>query len=435
MTEIPAGPVIPTWLSLSLVLGLAIALVVLYPVRRKKNKRTFAIPLICGIVSAISFAVPFIIAYPIRASSHALYYSLFKNLSAFTLPAAPLFSLLGMILSFAERRRNAGVKVLWYVNLTICSLIFFACAAMWSLASVWAYAFAGDDMGKRTFTIVFLAIATFAAVVLAFLVYFLTKGQSVEITVGGEFLSVGHTFGDGNYTVVWECDAGSLSSASTGSEYKAPCQSSYYLYAGLNENVIWSPEDDDGFSYPTATVRIRVFKYKDDRRYHKCDNEIYTDTVTVSIRDGRLTEAEKRAFGNPVREGSDYWRQIVSPFRQGHYVVLRYRYGKPLVSPERVCWQTNAVSLCAATFQDAPIYVVAFEYNPHRLLYESDTVCYDFKKFCGAYLDDSDTEQYPAVIKIEAFKEDESGSRSDAAALTITYYYADESKGYELTYS
>ena len=157
--------------------------------------------------------------------------------------------------------------------------------------------------------------------------------------------------------------------------------------------------------------------------------------MTVSIRDGKLTEAEKRAFGNPVREGSDDWRQIVSPFRQGHYVVLRYRYGKPLVSPERVCWQTNAVSLCAATFQDAPIYVVAFEYNPHRLLYESDTVCYDFKQFCGAYLDDSDPEQYPAEIKIEAFKENADGNRSDAAALTITYYYADESKEYELTYS
>ncbi len=247
---------------------------------------------------------------------------------------------------------------------------------------------------------------------------------SARIQIDGNSLYVSNNFRDDNYTVVWECDAGTLYSQNSASEYTAPRKSTYYLYTGLNEKVTWMPEDADGFCYSTATIKIHVYKYNNKNRYHKCQNTVYEDSLTVSIRDGALLQTNDRTFGNPVRDdGNDSWRQIIPLDQQGSYVTLRYRFGKPLASSERVCWETNAISLCVSTFQDAPIYVVGNGFNPDKYIFDSETVCYDFSKFNNYYFDDTDSELYPANIRIKAFVLDDEGNRSSVADVSIEYYY------------
>ena len=170
------------------------------------------------------------------------------------------------------------------------------------------------------------------------IVYSVSSGPAIKIQVDGEGVFLKYDLRGKNYTVVWECDAGSLSSAGNNSNYKAPTKSPYYLYAGLNDKVKWSPKDDDGFSYSIATLKVHVYKYEGENCYSKCDDEVYTDTLTISIQNEMMVQTDKRIFGNPVRKDSDdNWQQILVLDQQKKYVTLRYRFGKVLNSSERIC--------------------------------------------------------------------------------------------------
>ena len=197
------------------------------------------------------------------------------------------------------------------------------------------------------------------------------------------------------------------------------------MYAGLNDKVKWSPKDDDGFSYSTATLKACVYKYEGENYYSKCDGEVYADTLTVSVKNDMTVQTDKRMFGNPVRKDSDgNWQQILVLDQQKKYVTLRYRFGIVLHSSERICWKTNVASLCEAVFQDAPIYV-PYGFNNEQYFFDNSTVCYDFSKFNNYYFDGTDAEKYPANIMIQAFIEDGKKKRTSIANLSIEYHYGE----------
>lgn len=257
------------------------------------------------------------------------------------------------------------------------------------------------------------------------------RKPAVTIQVADNSLFVEHRFKEGNYTVVWECDAGALSLKDSRSEYTVSAKTAYQVYSGINEKVLWSSADEDGFTYSTATVRIYVYKYSDDTRYYKCSDEVYTDTLTISYVSGRLVKSEKRVFGNPERKDfTDNWQQILVLDKQKGYVVLRFRYGQSVNSPKTVVWRTNVAPLCKAVFGDAPIFVPMGK-NREEFIYNSDTVCYNFASFDSFYFDDTDVEEYPANITVEAFIEGKKGVRSHMASISMKYYYG-ENKHYTI---
>lgn len=254
---------------------------------------------------------------------------------------------------------------------------------------------------KRKILIILLAVVAVTIAGVSFCD--ILRNPTVKIQVADNSLFVRHSFKEGNYTVVWECDAGALSLKDSHSEYTVSTKTAYQVYSGINEKILWSSADDDGFIYSTATVRIYVYKYSDEARYSKCSDEVYTDTLTISYVSGRLVKSKNRVFGNPERKNSDdNWQQILVLDQQKKYVTLRYRFGKALNSLERICWKTNVTSLCDATFQDAPIYV-PYGFNNEQYFFDNNTVCYDFSKFNNFYFDGTNVEQYPANIKIQAF--------------------------------
>ena len=272
----------------------------------------------------------------------------------------------------------------------------------------------------------FVFIIIFSIIIMGVIVYSVSSGPGIKIRVDGDGVFLKHNLRGEKYTVVWECDAGSLSSVSNNQNYKAPPKSPYYLYVGLNDKVKWSPKDDDGFSYSTATLKAHIYKYEGENCYSKCDSKVYTDMLTLSIQNNKLVQTDKRIFGNPVRKNSDdNWQQILVLDQQKKYVTLRYRFGKTLNSLERICWKTNVTSLCDATFQDAPIYV-PYGFNNEQYFFDNNTVCYDFSKFNNVYFDGTNVEQYPANIKIQAFVVDKKKKYTNIANLSIKYYYGEE---------
>lgn len=270
-------------------------------------------------------------------------------------------------------------------------------------------------------------ILLFVSVIVAVIVYSILSGPKIKIQVDDEGLFVKCNFKEDNYTVVWECDAGTLSSVNNNSNYTASTKNSYHVYAGIDEKVTWSPIDNDGFFYTTATIKIYVYKCCNNSRYSKCDSKVYTDIITISIQNDKIVKAEKRAFGNPVREGSDDdWQQIIVLDEQKGYITLRYRYGKSLNSSKQIVWSTNATPLCNAVFQDSPVYVPIGR-NQEQFIFDSNTVCYDFMNFNNFYFDDTDVEEYPANIVIMAYVADKKGTRSNIASVSMKFYYGKDS--------
>lgn len=255
--------------------------------------------------------------------------------------------------------------------------------------------------------------------------------HTVKIQIDDDGLFLKCNFKESNYTVVWECDAGTLSRTMSDTDYTVLNESTYYLYSGLDEKIAWSPVDNDGFSYTTATIKIYVYKYSENNRYSKCDDKVYTDTLTISIENRKITKSEKREFGNPIRQGlSDDWEQILVLDEQKGYVTLRYRYGRKLKSSERIVWSTNVAPLCKSVFYSSPVFVPESRRNREKFIYNTDTVCYNFTYFDNFYFDDTDIEEHPANIKIQAFIEDKRGVQNSKTSISMKYYY-----GYDSHYS
>lgn len=271
-----------------------------------------------------------------------------------------------------------------------------------------------------------ILILSFVSIIVMVFVYSIFSDSKMMITLEGGQLSLNHNLNKDNYTVVWECDAGSLSSVDKNSIYTAPTKNTYYVYSGIDDKVIWSPKDSDGFSYSSATIKIYAFKHSGNNVYNKVDSKIYTDEITISSQSNNIIKADKRIFGNPIRKDSDdNWQQILIFDKQTNYIVLRYRHGKALNSSERIGWSTNAISLRKATFDSAPIYVPG-NFNQDQFVFDNNTVCYDFLHFNNYYFDYSDTEAYPANIVITAFVTDKKGIRSSITEISIKYYYGED---------
>lgn len=271
---------------------------------------------------------------------------------------------------------------------------------------------------KKTYEILYKIFFIIVVIVIPIVFFLLIRGPKVEIKVDGQYLIVEHNFDftqnrDSKFTVVWETDAGTLSSAEPDTEYKAPTDNKYYLYSALNERIKWDLQDEDGFNYKTATIQVTVFEYTNDRRYSKSGSEVYTDTITVSYIDGKITRSEERNFGNPVRDNADDdWQQILVLDKQGNYVTLRYRYGKELGSSDVVAWKSNVKMLYNAEFGDAPIY------NPNGsssvLISDSTTICFDLSEF-----DDMGSGTYSDSIEISAFVTDKKNINEQSLNLSL----------------
>ncbi|MBO5798218.1 MAG: hypothetical protein J6R77_07760 [Clostridia bacterium] len=225
-----------------------------------------------------------------------------------------------------------------------------------------------------------------------------------------------------DYTVVWETDGGRLTTLEENSPYTAPTENNYYLYARLDESVEWQPEDADGYRYETVTVKVSVYPCDGERPYwrnQQMPDTVYTAALTVTCRDGGVTPAEERLFGNPVRQGGDQnWQQIQPVYQHKNYVVLRYRCGYTLESERVLAWGCTGGPFRGATFGATPLYVPGEKQEPP--VPGTNLVCF--------YFPDRWTEDYPANIEITAgiF-----GRENTPAKATITYY-AGEDAHYEI---
>lgn len=295
-------------------------------------------------------------------------------------------------------------------------------------------------MKKKQLIFILSLVSVFIIIIIIVIAYSILSGSKINIQLDGEYLSLNHSFKDDNYTVVWECDAGTLSLTDTNSAYTAPTKNTYHVYSGINEKVKWESKDSDGFTYTTATIRAYVFKYSDNNRYTRCDGETYSDAITISNQNDKILKSDARTFGNPIRKNSDdRWQQILVLDKQKNYITLRYRYGKNLDSSEQVVWSTNVISIRNAVFDSAPVYVPGdFNINQSQFVFDTNTVCYDFLRFNNYYFDDidADPEAYPANIVITAFVADKKAisennlkkeTYSNSTKISIKYYYGYDS--------
>jgi len=292
-------------------------------------------------------------------------------------------------------------------------------------------------MNRRAKIAILIVIAV---IILAFCIMDGTRPK-VSIILDGNCLMVKHNFPDDKYTVVWETDAGSLYSAEEKTDYTAPTENSYYLYTGVNDRVCWNPQDEDGFAYCTATIKITVFQYS-HTIYTQSDSAEYTAFLTISCADGKIAIADKRQFGNPERENADEnWQQILVLNHLQGFTVLRYRSGKEIGLSETIVWKSNTDGLYHPVFNDNTIYQPGKAGEHLYMISGTTTVCFNLQNFGPIYYDGTDDRLYPARINILAAvipKKDlhqyentyDMPEKRNKAEICICYFYSLEDKYY-----
>ena len=256
-------------------------------------------------------------------------------------------------------------------------------------------------MNKRTKIFIIMSVIVLAVNILARCIVDCTSPK-VSIILDSNYLMVKHNFPDDKYTVVWETDAGSLYSAEEKTDYTAPTKNSYYLYTGVNDRVCWNPQDEDGFAYCTATIKITIFRYT-HTIYTQIDTEIYTAFLTISGADGKISKVAERQFGNPVRKNADDdWQQILVLNHLRGFVVLRYRSGKEIAKSETLVWKSNTDGLYNTCFNSDTIYQPCKAGEHLYMLSGTTTACFSLWNFDPIYYDGTDDRLYPARIRVFA---------------------------------
>lgn len=283
-------------------------------------------------------------------------------------------------------------------------------------------------MRKRQISIL-LGAAIFITVVIV-IVYKLVFAPHAEIIIQGEEIRLKHNYNSNHYTAIWECDAGTLSLKDTDSVYSGTTDSGYYLYAGINDAVLWTPQDHDGFLYETATLKVHLFPFENGAFEKVGEVTENADTKTISLDENILTLSPARTFGNPIRkDADDDWQQILVLDETPDSLILRYRCGKEISSDKMVVWNTNIPNLCNVYLASTPPYAGVQEYNDKAYLLDASTVCFDFSRIDGAfYFDDKDADLYPKEIEISAFlanraeKNDENQYHSDTGESVAEFF-------------
>ena len=137
----------------------------------------------------------------------------------------------------------------------------------------------------------------------------------IEVAEDGT-LSVPYNYDDKEKVyILWETDGGCISAENKTDIFKEQNENKetrrgYYSYSLSNETAKWSPEDADGNTYGTATVRAVLYE-RDKENIYKLENYVTEVTVTLAYKDGKIEKTEDRLFSNPVRNNSDgKWSQI-----------------------------------------------------------------------------------------------------------------------------
>ncbi len=170
----------------------------------------------------------------------------------------------------------------------------------------------------------------------------------IEVAEDGT-LSVPYNYDDKEKVyILWETDGGCISAENKTDIFKEQNENKetrrgYYSYSLSNETAKWSPEDADGNTYGTATVRAVLYE-RDKENIYKLENYVTEVTVTLAYKDGKIEKTEDRLFSNPVRNNSDgKWSQIYCVEETEDKITYRYRTGQKINEKDTLilCWQAK----------------------------------------------------------------------------------------------
>ena len=162
-------------------------------------------------------------------------------------------------------------------------------------------------------------------------------------------LSVPYNYDDKEKVyILWETDGGHIDTDNKTDIFidqsiNEENRRGYYSYSLSNESAFWSPEDADGNSYSTATVRAVLYE-RDENNVYRLENYVTEVTVTLNYKDGVVKKSEDRLFSNPVRDNSDeYWSQIYCVEDKDGKITYRYRTGEKIDQEETLilCWKAE----------------------------------------------------------------------------------------------
>ena len=241
----------------------------------------------------------------------------------------------------------------------------------------------------------------------------------IEVAEDGT-LSVPYNYDDKEKVyILWETDGGCISAENKTDIFKEQNENKetrrgYYSYSLSNETAKWSPEDADGNTYGTATVRAVLYE-RDKENIYKLENYVTEVTVTLAYKDGKIEKTEDRLFSNPVRNNSDgKWSQIYCVEETEDKITYRYRTGQKINEKDTLilCWQAKQDILSETDYANGllPKCEVAKEKENLNLIKASTMItCKKGAKNISAYLIDEkiyheeeikeEDKLYPAVIE------------------------------------
>lgn len=204
--------------------------------------------------------------------------------------------------------------------------------------------------GGYTLLIALVAIGSSLAVLQWANDYLKEKTKELEIKVAADgTLSVDYNYDDKeNVYILWETDGGSVTTQTSDKEFEEQEENKkytngYYSYGHSADCAKWQPEDADGNTYKTATVRAVLYE-KNEKSSYNLENYILEITVTLEYGvDGNVKKADDRFFGNPVRSNSDEdWSQIYCIEETEDMYTYRYRTGHEIDKEDVLilCWKS-----------------------------------------------------------------------------------------------
>ncbi|HIT88845.1 MAG TPA: hypothetical protein IAC41_00280 [Candidatus Merdenecus merdavium] len=121
----------------------------------------------------------------------------------------------------------------------------------------------------------------------------------------------------------------------------------HVAYTHSSESVVWSPQDDDGFEYESATIRATLYAATTDQIVSYIGDQTVEKIMTITLvnKDGAAEQVEDRLFTNPVRKGADSnWNQIyIVENKIEKKYTLAYRTGNQISEDGNLalCWTSD----------------------------------------------------------------------------------------------
>lgn len=180
--------------------------------------------------------------------------------------------------------------------------------------------------------------------------------------------------------VFWETDAGGVYPKVLNPKLLAQSKNGYYCYTDADEEVKWSPKDNDDNEYSVATIRAHLYSYNKDGTKYDLTEILDSIEITIAYDGKKLIKHEDRMFGNPVRKGNDEnWSQIVRVYNNMNYEILRYRTGSKLDEGETIGWELNLPPFQEAKITAGPAYI-GIGNDPDTIKTDTATICVDLEE-------------------------------------------------------